>query len=454
MTPATGPHDTRYRVVHSVLLAVYVLATAAALVLLPYDLSGAFVVTPCLVAVSVPLLRRARGREGDPRIHTLFCWALAATLVAGVVHFYTVSDAYGGLADASAYHREGAEFAAKVWAGESVFDRDRFPVGTEFVYLLTGVIYTVIGPSVLGGHLFYSWLAFWGLYFCYLAFRTGLPDADHRRYAILLFFLPSTLFWSCAISKESWMMLGIGLTLLGGARTLTGTRGILPPLIGGVAIVTLVRPHVAILLLLAFTVAVLARRHTGTRPTAPLVKGFALCLLVAVGVLIGGRLATFLGVEDLNAESISNELDQSHANTSDAGHSTFTTSPVGGLLDLPVSTVNVLFRPFPWEAAGVLALLCSVESLVLAGVLVSSARRWSRVPSLLTRQPYVTLVVTTIPLFVVVLSTFANFGLLARERIMLLPLVLVPLCLAKATEGTAPERGTSAIPETGPPERG
>ena len=86
--------------------------------------------------------------------------------------------------------------------------------------MVTGIIYALIGPTVAGGYLVYSWLAFWGIYFCYVAFRTALPAADHRRYAVLVFFLPSILFWPSAISKETPMILCTGLTLLGATRLL------------------------------------------------------------------------------------------------------------------------------------------------------------------------------------------------------------------------------------------
>jgi hypothetical membrane protein len=46
------------------------------------------------------------------------------------------------------------------------------------------------------------------------------------------------------------------------------------------------------------------------------------------------------------------------------------------------------------------------------------------------------LALTAILLFVIAFSTLGNFGLLVRERVMILPLVLVPLCLARRTSAT------------------
>lgn len=414
-----------------VLLSGYGMATTAALILLPYGISGAFLVALGLALISTPLLRKARERETDPVLAAMVSWGLVAAFVAGLVHFYTVAETYDGLADASMYHDRGAEFAAKVWEGEPLVALESVRAGTEFLYAATGLIYVVTGPTILGGHIVYAWIAYWGLYFCYRAFRTALPDADHRRYAALIFFLPSSLFWSCAISKEAWMMLGIGLTLLGAARLLARRPGILLPAVAGLTTITFVRPHIAVLLLVAITVSVSVRRGARASTIAPLAKGLSLSLLIVVGALVGGRLAAFMGVAELDADSISDQLDKATRNTSDLGESTFEASPVGGLPDLPWAMVSVLFRPFPWEADSNLALMCSAESMVLALLVISSGKRWRRIPRLLVRQPYVLVAVAALPLFAIVLSTFGNFGLLVRERLMMLPLVFVPLCLAK-----------------------
>jgi hypothetical protein len=413
-----------------VLLIGYGAATAAALILLPFGISGGFLVALGLALISTPLLRKVREREPDPVLRAMVSWGLVAAFLAGVIHFYTIAATYDGLADASYYHGKGAQFAAKVWDGEPLAALNTVRPGTAFLYAATGVIYTVTGPTILGGHIVYSWIAYWGLYFCYRAFRTALPQADHRRYAILIFFLPSTLFWSCAISKESWMMLGIGLTLLGTARLLAGRPGMLLPAVTGLTTITFVRPHISVLFLVAIMIAVSVRRGARSSTVAPLTKGLSLSLLIVVGVLVGGQLAEFVGVEELNADSISDQLDKSARNTADEGESTFEASPVNGLLDLPWAVVSVLFRPFPWEAGSALALICSGESMALALLVICSGKRWRRVPRLLVRQPYVLLAVAAIPLFAVVLSTFGNFGLLVRERLMVLPLVFVPLCLA------------------------
>ena len=118
----------------------------------------------------------------------------------------------------------GKRLAAAFWDGtwDQVL-REEVPelVGTEFIRLVTGVVYIATGPTKFGGFVVFGWLGFWGLYCFYRAFRIAFPAGDHRRYAILLFFLPSLLYWPSSIGKESWMLFTLGIVAYGAALVLT-----------------------------------------------------------------------------------------------------------------------------------------------------------------------------------------------------------------------------------------
>ena len=69
-------------------------------------------------------------------------------------------------------------------------------MGTGFMRMVTGVVYVVTGPSLVGGFLVFSVLGFWGIYFVYRAF-VALPcrEGNDWLYGLLMFLLPSMLFW-------------------------------------------------------------------------------------------------------------------------------------------------------------------------------------------------------------------------------------------------------------------
>ena len=91
------------------------------------------------------------------------------------------------------------------------------------------------------------------------------------------------------------------------------------------------------------------------------------------------------------------------------------------LIQAPV----LMFRPFPWEANNWNALLASLEGLILLSLTL-----WQRVGlyRLFLSARSIPLAVFTICFFTIFSVVFSisisNFGLLTRQRVMVLPLVL------------------------------
>jgi hypothetical protein len=419
----------------------YLLVTLAALARSSYNIAGVFLVGPALAVLSISLLARARRSEPDPWVGQLFTLGLLTMVFIGFLHLFVDYALYEGVADARRYSTQGAALAAQFWQGDFVPHLDIPLTGTGFIIVLTGIIYALIGPTIVGGYLVYSWLAFWGLYFCYRAFRTAMPGADHRRYALLVLFLPSLLFWSSGIGKGAWMTLCTGLALLGAARLLSSTPRSTLPLLAGLGGSALVRPHITALLVVALLSGVLVRRTVNATLLSPIARVTTIGVLVAVGAVAVSSAASFLNLDTVSADSLTQALDATQQKTSDIGKSTFTAHVVHSPLDLPGALVTVLFRPFPWEAKSLVILASSVESSLLIGFIALSWRRWRQVPRLVRRYPYVMLALMAVVLFVTAFSTLGNFGLLVRERVTILPLVLVPLCLARRSRATTSDAG-------------
>ena len=85
--------------------------------------------------------------------------------------------------DAGGYHGSGRRLAAAFWNGtwDQVYAAEVPKMGgTEFMRLVTGVVYIFTGPTKLGGFLVFSCLGFWGLYGFYRAFRIGAYQAPDQ----------------------------------------------------------------------------------------------------------------------------------------------------------------------------------------------------------------------------------------------------------------------------------
>jgi hypothetical protein len=295
--------------------------------------------------------------------------------------------------------------------------------------VLTGVLYTVTGASRLAGFFFFAWLGMLGQILCWRAFKIGVPGGDSKRYAILVLFFPSMLFWSSSIGKEAWMLLTIGLTAYGVARLLRRRRWGLVVTFVGIVGIAMVRPHVSLIILVSLLVALILMRSPPRSTFAPVLRVVAIVVVVVATAVVIDQTETFFGVQGLDQESIQQTLSSTQLRTGQGG-SSFEPVAVGTPLDLPLAIGTVLFRPLPWEANNTQMLATAAEGALLALLCVLSWRRLAMALRSLRSTPYVTFALVYVLLFIYAFSSFANFGILARQRTQVLPFLFVLLALA------------------------
>jgi hypothetical protein len=408
-----------------------------------YDVWGAFAFGPVLVLVNLPLVRAAMRGEAEGRLAKLVAWGFALKLLAAIPRYLVAFVLYGGTSDAARYHSAGAQLGEQLRSGDLDL---KLGVGTRFVEFLTGLVYTVTGPSIVLGFLVFSTLGFWGIYLCYRAFVVALPDANHLRYGLLVFLLPSMLFWPSGIGKEAWMMLCIGVTAYGVARLYTRAPFGFGVLALGLAGCAAVRPHMAAILMAAGFAGYLLR-PAGQRatPLSPIAKVAGVILMLLASLVVVQRTADFFEVDSVNSSSVDQVLSSTQERTDD-GSSSFEAERARGPLAVPGATVQVLIRPFPWEAHNAQALVTSLEGVLLVGLAIASRRSLRQLPRL-ARRSYVLFCLLYACAFVYAFSTFGNFGIIARERVQVLPFVLALLCLAPTARpaSTDPTHPTPAL---------
>ena len=418
-----------------------VLAMTGVLVALGYGMNhtsyiiwGGFWVAPVLLILSLPFANRAARLDGDAIGRIVVVAAALKVLPAPLLRYWIVFSVYGGSADASRYDAAGRLLAPLFRHG---IYRDLGEVsGTRFIDILTGQVYALTGPTRLGGFMVFSWLGFLGCYLFFRAFRTAYPDGDGRRYALLVFFFPTLLFWPSSIGKEAFMILALGTAALGAANLLAGRfRGLVWLTLGlwGAAVV---RPHMALIvgagLAVAAPIALLRGgpqadgRRRGRLGGAVLV----LVLLLAGSTLIGAA-ERFFGLQSLNTES-TQEVLEDVTHRSGEGGSRFVSSSPNNPVGFVLGAATVLFRPLPLEAHNVQAMLASMEGVALLVLCIRTLRRGlSRLPGELLRRPYVAFSIVYTFAFVYAFSSLENFGILARQRAQLLPALFVIMCVPR-----------------------
>ncbi len=403
-----------------------------------YNIYGALAIVPVVVAINLLLVAHTITRHPDePWLPTVLVLGLVAKLVATFGRYLVAYVVYGGQADAERYNVHAA-YQHKLWRqGEIVWEMSG-KQGTDMMEIITTAVYTVIGGSPLAGFFVFASLAYWGAYLLYRAFRTAVPTADHRRYALLVFFLPSMLYWPSSIGKESWLMLFVGVTALGAARHFRRERGAARLLVAGAIGLTMVRPHVAVLLFAALFVAEMLRPTGGT--VAGLVRKFgAFIVLGGAAVLLTRASAQFLGIDDISAQAINETIDWTSSQTQQGG-SEFTPVPLSSPLGVPMAFVTLLFRPFLFEAHNAQMVMHSLEALFLLGLTVLSWSRLRQLPRMLREHPFLWFALVTVIAYSLAFAEFGNFGILARQRVLMLPFFLMLLALPKPREAIFDQR--------------
>jgi hypothetical protein len=359
----------------------------------------------------------------------LIIYALILKMLGALVRYFVAFSVYNA-ADAQQYHEWGRVLAPMFRSGDFTVDIGRKVIGTGFIDILTGAVYTVTGATKLGGFLVFSWFGFWGLYFFYRAFCIAFPHTNHRRYALLVFFLPSLLFWPSSIGKESWMMFTLGMLAYGAARLLQGIRGGVPLLLLGTLGTLMVRPHVTAIAMVALVASYLLKRPRSPTVLAIPVKLVVLVVLIAGALVVLSQAESFLGVDRLDQQSINQVLDETTRKSSkDAIGSTFEAVRPSNPVQLANAAMAVVFRPWPFEAHNIGALVASLEGMLLLVLVFTSLGRLASIPREMLRTPYVAFAVVYSGLFIFAFSSIGNFGNIARQRVQLFPILLVLLCV-------------------------
>lgn len=384
----------------------------------PYsETTNEFAVLPMLTCIA--LTATFRVSKKDRLLGHLMFVGLLLKLAACAASLYIALRVYQGSADAAHYITAGRHIAGRYESlGTLQFYEPYW--STNFVRNLTGLICIILGPSMVNATVIYALLGFWGQYLAFRAFRTAYPHGDERLAGMLLFLLPSIVFWPAAIGKDSLALLFIGMTIYGYARLDRSGKGRgLFLAVLGLGGILLVRPHVAAMLAAAFVVPyVFARGKPGLK-TAAFRFASVVVLLVTAAYLIRGA-QQFVGASEIADTTSALEMAQRKSNF---GSSAFgTASPLARVLAAPV----LFFRPFPWEIHNLQAAIAGGESLLLLLIV------WHHRASLLNacrrlRQSAFTffVLIFLVEFCAIFSAAISNFGLLARQRVMGVPFLLI-----------------------------
>lgn len=440
--------------------ALYLIVISWAMSNLSWDLWGALVYAPLLTLATILLARRMFTGALQPVVAVIVV-GFVLKVAGAMARYWVAFTAYGGASDAARYHDAGSMTAGLFWSRQ-IDLWALIPSGSNTVFVegVAGLVYSFIGTSQLAAFVVFAWFGYVGVMCFIKAACVSVPGLAQRRYAWLCVAMPSVVYWPASLGKESLMIFGLGLGSLGVARLFERggfLRGLLLAVIG-FGFVGFIRPHIAgvfIAGVLPGLMVAFRRPAAAVSDGAPKRNRFVLFLAISVAIVavvfVASLALAFLEPPKADGEEAGGGVGgvtailEETTRRSEIGGSSFQPPSIANPLMWPYAAVRTLTRPLPFEASGLFQLISAAEMSALLGM---CAYWWRPIRGLrrsVARIPYITYSMVVLFMGGLVYTSFANLGILTRQKSLLLPLLLLLPCLPLPPErrGATGEEPTS-----------
>ena len=308
------------------------------------------------------------------------------------------------------------------FGGDAIMYYKEAQVGiTEFHFGVTSVIFIAnlidkfLDLSFLGLGIFFSIFGVIGL----LAFDASLRHVTRdtsrniKLLAVIIVLLPSISFWSAGLGKDAIAFMATGLALWA-SLNLTKHKLLM---VFAIASMLLVRPHMAGLMVIALTFAVMMGKNMNILQRI----FFVSVALVTVLFMIPFAL-DYAGLNDVSVQGLTSYIEKRQL---------YNWKGYGGGIDissmsLPMQMFTYLFRPLPFEAHSFFAFMASVDNLFLMYLFVMGL--FAKIKGGFA-HPNLNLAFIWVygsgALFILSTTTATNLGIAMRQKWMFLPFFMV-----------------------------
>ncbi|MCW8138160.1 MAG: hypothetical protein KIT58_04575 [Planctomycetota bacterium] len=386
-----------------------------------YEVVGFLMV---LAAATLGVAVAARRLDHD--LGRLLWLSYVMRVIGSLARYAVLVGPYRGQGDATVYFNMGWEYADAVWTLDfEGIDRRTGQQGTVFIRIVSAIVLSIIGPTMLGEFLVFAMASLSGLWLMVLAMARETSALNTRRYALIVALAPSLWYWPSSIGKDSLILLALGLVVFGYAGRAGRVNWI--ALLLGLALGYSIRPHVAAIMGLGL---VSAEILSGEGPALGANRLVKLTVVGVMAVVLLQNMGERFGLDALDLEDLQSFMDHAAGQTMQGGSRIESTS---GLWRFPVGLMNVLFRPFPWEAHNLGALMASIELVVIWAYILRTRSRLRDTLTLIRHERALRFAVPCGLLFALALgATFFNLGILARQRVA--PIALLLMCVWRSPQ--------------------
>lgn len=331
----------------------------------------------------------AKNRKGLTTIFFLYIWH---TFFSFYYWFYSLSNT----ADATLYYQKSFRV---------VFN---FNPGTRFTETLVSIVANSLESNYLNTTLVFNIFGSIGLTLLYLTLKDLLKKING--YWILIIFLPSMSFWSAGLGKDSISFLATCLFLysvLNSNRTI-----ILMPL--AFFIMFMVRPHIAAMMLLSYFIyfIIKAKVHIVFKLVALPVISIALIFALQY-------VQQYAGIDEASLNSIDSYIDKRQNSNLGGGSSLDISS-----MSYPMQMFTYIFRPLPFEAHSLLALITSLENTLFLLIFIYLIYKSNFNFHSYIKEKNLWLLMYVFLTCTALAVTTANLGIATRQKWMFMPVLI------------------------------
>ena len=292
---------------------------------------------------------------------------------------------------------------------------------SSFMYFFNYFPANLLELSFFTGNMMYALLGFLGFIYLFKIVKELFPDTlvlySIKVFGMPLFpailFLPNLHFWSSGIGKDAILFFCIHAFIYG----LLNVKKRFVLLGFSLVLAVLIRPHIALFLMIAFAVGYLFdSRLKGYQ------RFFILLIFVIGFISLFGYVLQTIQLDSLEVENIE-EFANTRATTL-SRERTESAVDISGY-PIPLKIFTFLYRPLFFDINGALAILASVENLIL---LVFTAVLFARKPwRALRRSSFTIKGMVFFFLIGTVLFSFilGNLGIMLRQKNMFIPVFLI-----------------------------
>lgn len=205
----------------------------------------------------------------------------------------------------------------------------------------------------------FSFISFWGFFWLYQVLCNLLP-AWKKLHFLLLFFYPPALFWLSGIRSDAMLFFFFSLFIAQLYRTWNSSnnRGYWLALLAWGAMIVIKASFALLLLVPCFAWWLAEKRQIRMKPAFFGVTGIALVVFF-LSALLPAPLNLPAGVA-----RVQQDFFELKGNTR-IDLPTLNDNPISYLRNLPAALDNILLRPYPWEAKGVLQYGMVIQNIFL-----------------------------------------------------------------------------------------